>query len=476
MTNAKKEKMLGVIVWPTHIEYEGADAVLDNLAEAGVTTVATAPIVVEPTDGPGEGRREPPDDGGEGLNRVVDRPIWGKHSLYLKTSPSYEPDPGLYAGAKYGPPRTDELTAQRGEIIGDFLRKARNRGMETYLQLQVCHVPDMDSENSKAPESNDDLPLLPNGEFPRKRMVHFASIASDNIRKYFCSTIQDLLRVYPDVNGLILDRAEHSFYTLGEAFLDFGPWAEKKAKEFGFDFARLRPAADRLYTRLSSLSNNDLLGLSTGRGLTYTLARTFRSEPALAELLRFRAMIAASYVGELKEAARSVSPEKEIIPITFPPPMSLITGADFSEYAKSADAVMIKFFTMHWPLIVTYWARELKSLNPGLDESLLVKALSYAFDMEDTQLGDSIADYAYPDPDKPHRAGTEAQTRKIQSTLAETGGKIPVYPSVHGYGPIEDVERRFTMAWETGPSGMWINRYGYLSDAKLSMLKALVSV
>jgi hypothetical protein len=135
---------------------------------------------------------------------------------------------------------------------------------------------------------------------------------------------------------------------------------------------------------------------------------------------------------------------------------------------------MIKFFTMHWPLIITYWARELKNLNPGLDEGLLVRALSHIFDMEDSQLGDSIDDYAYPDPDQPHRAGTEAQARKIRSTAAETEGKVPVYPSVHGYGPIDDVSRRFNVAWETGLSVMWINRYGYLSDAKLAMLKKLV--
>ena len=474
MGEAKKDKMLGVIVWPTHIEYEGADAVLDNLVEAGVTTVATAPIVVEPTDDPSEGRREPPDDGGDGLNRVVDRPVWGKHSLYLKTSPSYEPDPDIYAGGKYGPPKTDELTSRLGKTIGEFLKKATSRGLRAYLQLQVCHIPGMDSDSSVTPESNDDLPLLPNSEIPRKRMVHFASIASDDIRSYFRSMIKDILRVYPDVNGLLLDRAEQSFYTLGDAFLDFGPWAKKKAGEYGFDFESMKNAADRTYRRLGSLSNDDLLRLQTPSDLIYETAGLFRKEPALAELLRFRAAVAASYLRELKDASLSVSQEKEIVPITFPPPMSLITGIDFEQYAGIADAVMIKFFTMHWPLIVTNWARELKSINPALDEGLLVRALSLVFDMEDADFGSSIGDYAYPNPDQAHRAGTRAQERKIQTTNADTKQKIPVFPSVHGYGPLEDVARRFKIAWETGTSGMWINRYGYLSDEKLAMLKKLV--
>ena len=469
-----KDKMLGVIVWPTHIEYEGADAVLDNLMEAGVTAVATAPIVVEPTDDPSEGRREPPDDGGEGLNRIVDRPLWGKHALFLKTSPSYEPDRSFYAGQKYGPPRTDELTSRLGKTIGQFLEKAKVRGLKTYLQLQVCHVPGMDAENSSTPSSNDDLPLLPDGTPPRKRMVHFASIASDDIRSYFQAMVKDALRAYPEVNGLLLDRAEQSFYTLGDAFVDFGPWAEKKAVEYGFDFKEIRDAADRAYRRLGSLSNDDLRRFKTPLDLPYETAGLFRSEPGIAELLRFRAAVAGSYLKELKEAARSVSPEKEIVPITFPPPMSLITGVDFEQYAGIADAVMIKFFTMHWPLIITYWSRELKSMNPGLDEGLLVHALSLIFGMEDSHFGASISDYAYPGPDQAHRAGSEAQASKIRMTRVDTKGRTPVLPSVHGYGPLEDVARRFKIAWDTGSSGMWINRYGYLSDEKLVMLKRLV--
>ena len=42
------------------------------------------------------------------------------------------------------------------------------------------------------------------------------------------------------------------------------------------------------------------------------------------------------------------------MPIAFSPPMLLLTGVDFGKYSRHADSVMIKFFTMHWPRIVTY--------------------------------------------------------------------------------------------------------------------------
>ena len=39
---------------------------------------------------------------------------------------------------------------------------------------------------------------------------------------------------------------------------------------------------------------------------------------------------------------------------------------------------------------------------------------------------------------------------------------------MHGYGPQEDFVRRFKLVAESDADGVWINRYGYLSDEKLS--------
>ena len=37
---------------------------------------------------------------------------------------------------------------------------------------------------------------------------------------------------------------------------------------------------------------------------------------------------------------------------------------------------------------------------------------------------------------------------------------------MHGYGPIDDFARRFRIVAESEADGVWINRYGYLSDEK----------
>jgi len=134
---------------------------------------------------------------------------------------------------------------------------------------------------------------------------------------------------------------------------------------------------------------------------------------------------------------------------------------------------MIKFFTMHWPLIVTYWTESITAANPSLDRSLVARAVSLLFDLEDEPAA-SLDDYVFPGPDDAHRAGTEAQRRKIRQATSEAG-QMPIMPSVHAYGPMDDVERRWRTGWETGNSGMWVNRYGYLSKEKLKLLKRGVS-
>ena len=51
--------------------------------------------------------------------------------------------------------------------------------------------------------------------------------------------------------------------------------------------------------------------------------------------------------------------------------------------------------------------------------------------------------------------------------MAEVGGKALVTPLMHGYGPIHDFARRFRVVAESTADGIWINRYGYLSNAYL---------
>src|SRR6187549_1372290 len=126
---------------PEYYQTEGIDAVLDNIAHvAGATAVTTSPYVLAEADEQ-TGSREPPVDAGAGSVRLLDRPLWGKRELYVKTAPSFEPDKKLYGGLRYQPSPTNNLTVREGGVIKAFLRAAQARHIQTYLQVQAAIPP-----------------------------------------------------------------------------------------------------------------------------------------------------------------------------------------------------------------------------------------------------------------------------------------------------------------------------------------------
>ena len=64
----------------------------------------------------------------------------------------------------------------------------------------------------------------------------------------------------------------------------------------------------------------------------------------------------------------------------------------------------------------------------------------------------------------------DAQARKIgaASRLAPS-----IHAAAHAYGPTGDVIARARVAWQASNRRIWLNRYGYLSDAKLEALASL---
>jgi hypothetical protein len=124
---------------------------------------------------------------------------------------------------------------------------------------------------------------------------------------------------------------------------------------------------------------------------------------------------------------------------------------------------------MHWPMIVRFYAETLLGANPGLSERLLVGTLARLMDISDDP-SDRLSDYRYPEPEEAHPAGAAAQTRKIRQARA-AAGVAPVNALAHGYGPLEDFRERLRVAWQASGGRVWVNRYGYLSDAKLDVIR-----
>ena len=140
---------LGVTVLPEFFQVEGVEQVLDNLARrAKVTAIATSPYVMRPV-ADGDGSREPPIDAGAGSVRILDRPLWGRRDLWVRTAPSFVPDLAFYDGLRYRPAEPDELTRREGARVGEAIRAAKSRGLALHLQIRAA-IPQA-GVNSAAP-------------------------------------------------------------------------------------------------------------------------------------------------------------------------------------------------------------------------------------------------------------------------------------------------------------------------------------
>jgi hypothetical protein len=83
----------------------------------------------------------------------------------------------------------------------------------------------------------------------------------------------------------------------------------------------------------------------------------------------------------------------------------------------------------------------------------------------------------YPPPETPHPVGRLAQMHKLQRAQ-QLAGAVPVIAFTHSYGTPQDVHARIATAvsafGDAAPARLWVNRYGYLSDAKLANLGRLM--
>jgi len=148
-------------------------------------------------------------------------------------------------------------------------------------------------------------------------------------------------------------------------------------------------------------------------------------------------------------------------------PLTLLTGFDFERSSIPCDAISPKLYTMHWSVMIEFWGQHLMARNPCLDEALVVRSLAHLFDLGESITATRIAQYGYPDPAEAHPVSDETQSRRIEQVCLEVDGRAAVTPLMHGYGPLHDFIRRFRVVAESQADGLWINRYGYLSDEKL---------
>ncbi len=454
----RQKRFLGVTVLGDFILNEGIDPVLENvIGRAGATAVAVNPTVTAPSK-EGEGSFQPPPDAGSSP-RLFDRPLWGKPALWVRSAPSFRPNLGYYAHTPYAPRQSDDLTDIHGPLIRVFIRAARRRGLKVYLQLGAASPPLLREE---------DTPRLPDGRIP-DRMADTGSLAAPAIREYNRAYVHDLLDHYPEINGLRPDWPEYPCYKLDEAFQDFGPAVKRWTEDKCFDFEGIQRSVAELYRRVHGGQNDrDLLHIGSPARGVFSIVSALRHEPRLMEWLKLKAALSVDILEHWRSTLNEYGgADKELSPNAFMPPFTLLTGFDFDTAGDICAAVSPKLYTMHWSVMIQFWAETLLASNAGLSEHCVVRALASLFDLADENTAERISDYGYPEPNELHPIPTCVLRRKIEQALAQANGKTAITPLVHGYGPLEDFSRRLQVVADSAVDGAWINRYGYLSDQKL---------
>lgn len=463
---AGRSRFLGITVLPEYIQTEGIDALLKNLIErAGATAVATSPYVMQEADAK-TGSREPPADAGAGAVRLLDRPLFGKRELFVTTAPSWSPRAALYQGLRYQPAAPTALTKQAGGVVGDFIREAKAAGLKVYLQVQAA-IPPGYRVQFGGPQ-DEDIPKLPNGAKPAGRVDKNGTLASPHIIAYEHALLRDLVEEHPQIDGFRPDWPEFPPYSLDSWFVDFSTHAEAAAARMGIDFPRMKAEASSLYQRLNGGLTNAAIEreISGGRSLGGFLTAT----PGTADLFSFKARLVEELLRGLRDViSRHGGAAMELMPNAFPPPWNFISGFDFTRAAPHSNAISTKLYSMHWTMMLRFYGDQLLKANPGLDSKLVAQLLEHWFDLSGGRAQPSVEALHYPEPHEAHVYEPDAMAGKIDRARQQAGS-TPVYALAHGYGPMDDYRHRMEIAWKASGGGMWVNRYGYLTDEKLAVL------
>lgn len=449
-------RSLGITMMPEFAQYEGVSAVIDAVgARLGADVLVTTPSVVEPVAA-GLGVREPPDDGGAGNDRTLDRELWGCKALHIRSAPSFAPDLARYHNLAFRPPVANALTAREGPVVGRLLDAAKAAGLSVQLQLMAAAPPAIRVQESFGREIAEPLTLF--GGPVRGRVDANRSLASDDLRAYMRALIGDVLANYPQCDALRFDWPEYPPYAPASLLFDFSPAAMCRGQALGHDVEAIRSNA---ITHLESWRGRGTLPHSAN------LDELLAGEPWLAALLNYRAALVGDYVRALVVMVHDASQGRvEAIMQAFPPPLNRLSGFNTAALDGVPAEIAVKHYTMHWPMIERAYAADIAAAA-GVTE---VEALRFArplLGLDEAPAG-PVEAVVYPEPGMAHPAGTKLLRGMAQQTtqMIRTSRASII---VHGYGPCEDVLRRFD-AVASVATRLHLNRYGYLSEEKIDAL------
>ena len=455
------ERFLGIVLDTANVETEGMAQVFDNLEAVGATAIALWPWLVQPAT-PETGGRVP-DLHIDGHKRLLDRPVWGKRELYVKSFPAYEPDLSLYAGGAYQPLRAAPPDLDRA-LPDRIMDEASRRGMQSYLGFGPFTPPGLRDQ---------DRPVRVDGATVQPPYVaQAACLNNPEAQGYALAAIVDLVAHYPAAAGLVLDWVEFGAYRLEDNFTCFCPHCAQRAEADGYDWEAIRRDVAALWGWLHRLDSRDLERSRRVAARPAELLELLAAYPGWIDFLRFKA---ASVVAFYRRA-RAVLDDRGHRAVTLVargwcPPWNRSSGSDYRALAEVCGIVSPKLFTFDHAVLPRWYGETLHAWNPSLAESQVLDAVVDWLDLPDDHAPRALAQYSIPAPGEPHPAHLDSYRARLAEVNDQVRGRAACCPVAHPYLPEDQWREMLGILRESRVDGLWINMYGYLSDAKLEILK-----
>ena len=320
---------LGIVITPAEVQCEGLDVVLDNVQlRAGTGHVDTTLGVYEPA-ADGRGRREPPLDV-IGHVRVLDRPLWGRRELYLRSYLPSPPEPDVYADLPYPRPLVAP-SHLRVDVSRRIVDACRRRGLGVSIQISSYTLPSLpggqSAEQTEGSRVGGDRPVRVDGSVADGVLAGHGCLNNPNVRALGLARLRDALRRYPNVDALYLDWAEYTCYFLEDCFTCFCERCRIATGSDSYEWDRIVRDCHALRDRLHRLDPVGLRLLASPASHSTLLLGWLERAPAALDLPRLKAETVTSAVAEIRAEMNALGLSRVALGMDgFPPPWSLVTG------------------------------------------------------------------------------------------------------------------------------------------------------
>jgi hypothetical protein len=156
-------------------------------------------------------------------------------------------------------------------------------------------------------------------------------------------------------------------------------------------------------------------------------------------------------------------------------PWGRMSGGAYARPDRGVATQRVKLYSAQWLMMAGWWAETLLTWNRGsaLTPELATRAIMSLFgiEFEEAPATPEPAMLTMPGPGESHNLTPESYTHRIENQLILRDNQAPILPLLHAYRTAEDLARLLERVRPFAGPGLWIHRYGYLSDEKLEILR-----